>query len=84
MAKLTEAQRRVLDVFADEAFTVRGRGSIAEDRPELPYTIGLRDAFDWLLAQGFIEPKTEYVITPAGRAALENADDRALSSGGDK
>lgn len=79
-AKLTKAQRRVLERMAtgDEVWTVTGR------RPSVFWHDNLSDrsptfpTMTALFKMGFVEDKStrafsgsEYVITPAGRAALE-------------
>jgi hypothetical protein len=75
-SRLTEAQKCVLDVFYNNFFTIRSREFFVRDRPGQPETIGRREAFDWLLANGYIAPETEYVITDAGRRLLEQEEGR--------
>ena len=65
---LTEPQRLVLDSIDYGAYPVWGRETFAADRPHMPHTIGLREAFDFLLAVGAVKPR--YVISDKGRAML--------------
>lgn len=59
MTGLTPDQRRVLNCIG--AFLITGPETIRAD---------LRCAFVELTMLGLIEPRTEYVLTDAGRAAL--------------
>lgn len=69
-AKLTTPQKRVLECV--DIVRISGRDWFSHDRPEHPETIGLRCAFDWLLANRFIEIAS-YRLTESGRSALARA-----------
>lgn len=68
MAKLKNGPAKILDAVnyfekASENHMVTGREWIREDH---------RKHWDELVAAGLIEPKTYWVLTNAGRAALSN------------
>jgi hypothetical protein len=69
--KLTKQERVILDVIDFDSYPVRGRETFASDRPDYPWTVGIRSAFDDLVCKGLIEPVTQYRLTEAGRAALQ-------------
>ncbi len=73
--KLTENQLRVLYYVAG---ATNAYDSCMSERYDVPAARGrdtfiasLRAAFDEALANGWIEPVTEYLLTEAGRAALQ-------------
>jgi hypothetical protein len=72
MSELTPDQRRVLNAIG--AFRISGPETIRAD---------LRCAFVELEMLGLIEPRTDYVLTSAGRAALAPADRPAPENTGD-
>jgi hypothetical protein len=67
--RLTEAQILVLSIARDKTWIIRGREEFTAGVPNMPHTIGLREAFDSLVEQNLLVPVTEYRITEAGRLA---------------
>jgi len=68
MCRMTEAELAVLN-YADY-FDLTGRDQLVAERPGVPHTIGIRAAFDRLVADGFLVAETTYVLSDSGRAAL--------------
>jgi hypothetical protein len=68
MAKLTKAQRAVLNVV--NSLSVTSHGALHLERHDRS------KAWDELLAAGLIGPITIHIITPAGRRALQQEEGR--------